>query len=62
MGKPNSIFKKQYEDYLRQVETVDFSQCAAVLDINGDEERRTAEIPFFKTICRVSRLNLARRD
>lgn len=53
-GKTNPIFEKNYGNYLRKVNDVDLSQCASVLRITVDEEKRTAEIPFFKTIYRVS--------
>lgn len=56
--KPNPIFEINYRNYLQKVNDVDLSQCASVLDITVDEEKRTAEIPFFKTIYRVSQFGV----
>lgn len=54
MEKKNSIFEENYKRYLRQLEDVDLSLCEKVLGIGVDKERKTAEIPFFKTTYRVS--------
>lgn len=54
MGEPNPIFNKNYGSYLRQLNNIDLSLCESVLGITVDEERKTAEIPFFKSIYRVS--------
>jgi len=52
--KANSIFEKHYEDYLRQLNDVDFSVCAPILDVALDDAGKTAVIPFFETTYRVS--------
>lgn len=52
--KANSIFEKHYEDYLRQLNDVDFSVCAPILDIVVDDTKKTTEIPFLNTTYRVS--------
>lgn len=57
-GRPNPIFEKNYENYLRKVNDVNLSLCASVLDIIVDEKKRTAQIPFFKTIYRVSQFGV----
>lgn len=54
MDKKNPIFEENYNRYLRQLDNVDLSLCASVLKISIDEERRTARVPFFKTMYRVS--------
>jgi hypothetical protein len=54
MVASNPIFKKNYEDYLKQCETADFALLSPVLDIEVDEARRTARIPFFQTTYTVS--------
>ncbi len=59
MEEKNPIFKKNYRDYLQQLEDVDFSVCASVLDINVDKEKKTAEIPFFSNLYQVSPLGVA---
>jgi len=54
MEKPNPMFEKNYENYLRQMDDIDFSKLAPILKFRVNEENRTAEIPFFNTIYRVS--------
>ncbi len=54
MEETNPIFKKNYSDYLQQLEDIDFSVCASVLGITLDKERRIAQIPFFKNLYQVS--------
>ena len=55
MGKTNPIFKRNYGGYLRELDKVDFSAGRSILNIDVDEDRKTAQIPFFKTNYRVSR-------
>ena len=54
MTKPNPVFEKNYGDYLQQLDSTHMSRWEAVLDITVDEKRRTAQIPFFQTLYRVS--------
>lgn len=54
MTQPNPVFEKNYEDYLRQLDSTQMSRWEAVLDITVDEKKRTAQIPFFQTLYRVS--------
>ncbi len=54
MRKPNPIFEQNYEEYVRQVIGLDFSILEPMLKIRVNEENRTAEMPFFNTIYRVS--------
>jgi hypothetical protein len=58
MRKANSVFEKNYENYLRQVKDVDLSQCAPILDITADDQKKTAEIQFFSTTYRVSQFGV----
>ena len=50
----NPIFEKNYRDYLRQLDCCDPYLWEPVLGITVDRESKTAEIPFFKTVYRVS--------
>lgn len=50
----NPIFERNYANYLQQVDDVDLPLCAKVLGIGVDPEGKTAEIPFFNNIYRVS--------
>ena len=54
MAEPNPVFQKNYGDYLRQLDNTNLSLWESVLDITVDEQRRTAQIPFFQTLYRVS--------
>ena len=54
MAEPNPVFQKNYGDYLRQLDNTNMSLWESVLDITVDEKRRTAQIPFFHTLYRVS--------
>lgn len=54
MVPSNPIFKKNYADYLRKLDTVDFSLLPSILDIHVNEEGRIAKIPFFQTNYHVS--------
>lgn len=54
MGKLNPVFKKNFENYLQQLADVNFSQLDSILGITVDLEEKTAEIPFFQTLYRVS--------
>ena len=54
MAEPNPVFQKNYGDYLRQLDNTNLSRWGSVLDITVDEQRRTAQIPFFQTLYRVS--------
>lgn len=54
MEKPNPIFESNYRNYLQQMGNIDLSQCATVLDITFDADKRSVAIPFFKTIYQVS--------
>jgi len=54
MATSNPIFKKNYTDYLKKLDTVDFSLLSSVLDITVNEERRIAQIPFFQADYQVS--------
>lgn len=54
MAPSNPIFKKNYTDYLKGLDTVDFSVLPSVLGITVDEERRIAHIPFFHAGYHVS--------
>lgn len=54
MDKENTIFEKNYSDYLTQLSDVDLSRCETVLDITVDRERKTARIPFFNTSYEIS--------
>ncbi len=53
MTKTNPVFEN-YGDYLQQLDSTHMSRWEAVLDITVDEKRRTAQIPFFQTLYRVS--------
>jgi len=54
MAPSNPIFKKNYTDYLKGLDTVDFSVLPSILGITVDEERRIAHIPFFYTDYQIS--------
>ena len=54
MAIPNPVFEKNYEDYLRQLDTTHMSQWESILDITVNKKRGTARIPFFQTLYRVS--------
>ncbi len=54
MTAPNPVFDKNYEDYLKQLDSTPMSRWESILDIAVDEKRRTAQIPFFQTRYRVS--------
>jgi len=54
MAYQNPIFEKNYGDYLQQLDDRDLSLWEPVLGITVDRESKTAEIPFFKTVFRVS--------
>lgn len=58
MAEPNPVFEKNYEDYLRQLDTTQMSQWESILDITIDKKRRTAQIPFFQILNRVSRFGM----
>ena len=58
MQAPNPVFKQNYESYLHQLKDTTLSLCSSILGIRVDEETITAEIPFFKTMYRVSRLGV----
>lgn len=58
MKEPNQIFEINYESYLRQLDDADLSLCESILGITVDEENRTAQIPFFKKLYRVSRFGV----
>lgn len=59
MTEPNPVFEKNYRDYLRQLNSTHMPQWASVLNITVDEKERTAQIPFFQTLCRVSPFGVA---
>ena len=54
MIQSNPIFKKNYRDYLKKLDTMDFSLLASILDIKVNAERRIAQIPFFQGDYQVS--------
>ena len=54
MAEPNPVFQKYYGDYLRQLDNTNLSLWESVLDITVDELRKTAQVPFFHTLYRVS--------
>lgn len=54
MTEPNPVFEKNYKDYLRQLDSTQMSRWESILDITVDKKRRTAQIPFFQTLYRVS--------
>jgi len=54
MEESNPVFKKNYCGYLQKLDKVDFSLGQSVLAIEVDEERKTAQIPFFQTMYQVS--------
>ncbi len=54
MIQSNPIFKKNYTDYLTKLDAVDFPLLPSILNINVNEESRTAQIPFFQTNYKVS--------
>ena len=54
MADPNAVFEKNYKDYLQQLDSSQMSRWETVLDITVDEKRRTAQVPFFQTLYRVS--------
>ena len=54
MAEPNPVFRKHYDDYLRQLDHTNSLLWESVLDITVDEKKRTAQIPFFNTLYRVS--------
>lgn len=54
MTEPNPVFRKNYKDYLRQLDSTQMSRWESILDITVDKKRRTAQIPFFQTLYRVS--------
>lgn len=54
MRRPNPIFEQNYEAYVRQLIGLDFSILAPMLKIRVNEENKTAEIPFFNSVYRVS--------
>jgi len=58
MEKKNPIFKKNYENYLRELGDVDLSMCESILGVAVDEEKGIAEIPFFRTHYQVSPLGV----
>ncbi|MDJ0622322.1 MAG: DUF3786 domain-containing protein [Desulfocapsaceae bacterium] len=54
MGKPNPVFKKNYENYLHQLEEVNPANWSSILAIEVDREKRLAKIPFFDDMYDVS--------
>ena len=54
MAESNPVFEKNYEDYLRQLDTTHMSRWESILDITVNKKTRTAQIPFFQTLYRVS--------
>jgi len=54
MTEPNPVFEKNYKDYLQQLDSTQMSRWESILDITVDKKRRTAKIPFFQTLYRVS--------
>jgi len=58
MENLNSVFKKNYRSYLRQLNDVDLSLCESVLGITVDEDITTARIHFFETLYRVSQFGV----
>ena len=58
MANTNPVFEEHYDRYLHRLNHVDLSLCATVLGITVDEERKTAQIPFFRTLYRVSRFGV----
>jgi hypothetical protein len=54
MVEANPVFKKNYANYLQQLDSANLSAWESVLDITVDKKSRTAQIPFFKTTYRVS--------
>lgn len=54
MNESNPVFQKNYVDYLRQLDGTHRSLWESVLDITVDEKSRTAQIPFFQKLYRVS--------
>jgi hypothetical protein len=51
----NTVFNRNYNNYLRQLDSVDFLACESILGITFNEEDKTAQVPFFKTLYQVSR-------
>ena len=62
MVRANPIFKEHYSGYLRELEKLDFSAAGRVLDIEIEEDRRIARIPFFMEPYRVSRFGVVGQD
>lgn len=62
MEKLNPVFEKNYKGYLEALTGLDLSIRCSILDISVDEDRKTAEIPFFGSIYRVSREGLVNAD
>jgi hypothetical protein len=58
MEKKNPIFKKNYENYLRQLDGVDLSMCESIPGVAVDEEKGIAKVPFFGTHYQVSPLGV----
>lgn len=54
MAELNPVFQKNYGDYLRRLDNTNLSLWESVLDITVDELRKTAQVPFFHTLYRVS--------
>lgn len=54
MVPSNPVFKKNYTDYLQKPDAEDFSLLPSILDINVNEGRRIAQIPFSQTNYQVS--------
>lgn len=54
MAQSNPIFKKNYTDYLKKLDTMDFSLLPSILDIKVNAEHRIAQIPFFQANYQVS--------
>lgn len=52
MNQPSKIFEEHYEDYCRQIKSVDLAAVSSILDIRI--ENNIAEIPFFDRIYHVS--------
>lgn len=59
MTELNPVFEKNYKDYLRQLDSTQMSRWESILDITVDKKRRTAQIPFFHTLYRVSPFGVA---
>jgi hypothetical protein len=62
MEKLNPVFEKNYKGYLEALTDLDLSIRCSILDISVDEDRKTAEIPFFGSIYRVSREGVVNAD